>query len=54
MVWKARDLQTKDIVAIKKVIIHNENEGIPSTALREIALLMESKHENIVRYTFRG
>lgn len=27
----------------------NENEGIPSTALREISLLMELNHPNIVR-----
>ena len=39
----------KEIVAIKKMKIDLENEGIPSTALREITILRELKHPNIVR-----
>ena len=40
---------SKQIVAIKKMKIDLENEGIPSTALREITILRELKHPNIVR-----
>ena len=36
------------VVAIKKVKIEHCDEGIPSTALREIALLKELDHNNIV------
>ena len=35
-------------MAIKKVKIEHCDEGIPSTALREIALLKELDHPNIV------
>lgn len=37
------------MVAIKKVKIEHCDEGIPSTALREIALLRELDHESIVK-----
>lgn len=36
-------------VAIKKIKIEMENEGVPSTALREISLLQELNHSNIVK-----
>ena len=35
-------------MALKKVKIEHCDEGIPSTAIREIALLRELEHENIV------
>jgi len=35
-------------VALKKVRMGNEDEGVPSTALREIALLKEIQHPNTV------
>lgn len=38
-VYKARDKIKNTLVAIKKIKIHNEEEGIPSTALREISIL---------------
>ena len=38
-----------DIYAIKKIKMENENEGIPSTALREISILQCMAHENVVR-----
>lgn len=38
-----------DMVALKRITLENENEGVPVTALREIALLKELKHPNIVR-----
>lgn len=51
MVYKARDLTTKDqrIVALKKIRLEAEDEGVPSTAIREISLLKEMNDKNIVR-----
>lgn len=55
VVYLALDKKTNERVALKKMIIHvmadyqNENEGIPSTALREISLLMELTHPHIVK-----
>lgn len=48
VVYKARDLQTDEIVALKRIRLEVEDEGIPSTALREISLLRELSHRNIV------
>ena len=41
---------TGEIVALKKIRLEAEDEGIPGTALREIALLKELQHTNVVRY----
>ena len=49
VVYKAIDTHTKDIVALKKIRLENEEEGMPSTAMREISLLNELKHGNIVK-----
>lgn len=49
VVYKARDTQTGEIYALKKIKLETEQEGIPSTAIREIALLKELQHPNIVR-----
>ncbi|CAD8056911.1 unnamed protein product [Paramecium sonneborni] len=48
LVYKARDNQTGDIVALKKIRMDHEDEGVPSTAIREISLLKEVQHPNIV------
>jgi cyclin-dependent kinase len=48
-VYKARDTDTGEIYALKKIRLESEDEGIPSTAIREIALLKELQHPNIVR-----
>lgn len=63
VVWKARDLATTDIVALKQIKFHaaTDNyssattltssiwkEGFPVTALREINVLLALSHENIV------
>ena len=52
VVYKARDTVSKEIVALKKIRLENEDEGMPSTAMREISLLNELSHINIVRYRF--
>lgn len=48
VVYKAKDLWNDDYVALKRIKIEAENEGIPTTALREISLLRNLCHENIV------
>ena len=47
-VYKAKDLQMDEYVAMKKIKLDTEDEGIPSTALREISILRELDHPNIV------
>ena len=50
MVYKARDLtHPTRIVALKKIRLEAEDEGVPSTAIREISLLKEMQDPNIVR-----
>lgn len=39
---------TNETVALKKIRLEHEDEGIPSTAIREISLLKECNHKNIV------
>ena len=45
VVYKARDVSTNQIVALKKIRLEAEDEGVPSTAIREISLLKELKDE---------
>lgn len=52
VVYKARDIGTNQIVALKKIRLEAEDEGVPSTAIREISLLKELKDDNIVRYVY--
>lgn len=47
VVYKARDLQNNGkIVALKKIRLEDETEGVPSTAIREISLLKEVNDSN--------
>ncbi|ESK98352.1 cmgc cdk pitslre protein kinase [Moniliophthora roreri MCA 2997] len=48
VVFRARDKQTGDIVALKKLKLDEEKNGFPITALREINALMSCRHENVV------
>ena len=50
VVYKARDRITNETIALKKIRLEQEDEGVPSTAIREISLLKEMHHGNIVRY----
>lgn len=47
-VKKARHIVTGDEVALKKVTIHEEKDGMPITAIREIKLLKRLQHPSIV------
>ena len=46
--FPGRNLKTGEIVAMKKIRLESEDEGVPSTAIREISLLKELQHPNIV------
>lgn len=48
IVFRAKRKDTGELVAMKKIRIENEDEGIPSTAVREISILRELKHPNVV------
>ncbi|KAF8986034.1 serine/threonine protein kinase, CMGC, CDC2/CDK sub [Entomortierella lignicola] len=47
-VHKARRKGSGELLALKRILMHNENEGIPITALREIKILKRLRHDNIV------
>jgi len=47
-VYKATCTCTDTFVAMKKMKLDLEEEGVPSTAIREVALLKELSHENVV------
>ncbi|VDN09936.1 unnamed protein product [Dibothriocephalus latus] len=49
IVYRARDTITNEVVALKKVRMENEKDGIPISSLREITLLLSMKHPNIVQ-----
>jgi cyclin-dependent kinase len=49
IVYKAQDRQNNNIVALKRIRLDNEEEGVPCTAIREISLLKELKHQNIIQ-----
>lgn len=49
VVYKARSKATLELVALKKIRLPSNDEGLPGTAVREIALLKELQHPNIVR-----
>ncbi|KAL5699765.1 cyclin-dependent kinase [Ranunculus cassubicifolius] len=49
VVYKARDRVTNETLALKKIRLEQKDEGVPSTAIREISILKEMQHDNIVR-----
>jgi serine/threonine protein kinase len=48
-VLKAKCRQTGEFRALKHMKISNQDEGVPSTAIREIAILKQLSHRNIVQ-----
>ncbi|KAJ8930768.1 hypothetical protein NQ314_016402 [Rhamnusium bicolor] len=44
----SKDVQANELVALKKVRLENEKEGFPITAVREIKILRQLNHKNIV------
>lgn len=45
---KARDLRTGGLVALKRVRFERSREGVPVTSVRELRVLQQCKHPNIV------
>lgn len=49
VVYKARDIKNGNrLVALKKIRLEAEDEGVPSTAIREISLLKEMRDDCVV------
>ncbi len=46
---RARDTRNDEIVAMKKMRMEREKDGLPISGLREINLLLNIRHNNIVR-----
>lgn len=46
---RARDSQNGDIVALKRVRMDQEKDGLPISGLREIQILKQCNHKNIVK-----
>lgn len=49
VVYKAKDTSSGNVVALKRIRLDSEADGVPSTAIREISLLKELNHTNIVK-----
>jgi len=49
VVYRAKDNSTGEMVALKRIRLDSEADGVPSTAIREISLLKELDHLNIVK-----
>ncbi|KAG2422961.1 hypothetical protein HXX76_015632 [Chlamydomonas incerta] len=49
VVYRATELASGATVAVKEMRPDDSEEGVPSSALREIALLLELRHDNVVR-----
>ncbi|KAL8109520.1 hypothetical protein AgCh_025579 [Apium graveolens] len=45
VVYMARDRVTNETIALKKIRLEQEDEGVPSTVIREISLLKEMQQE---------
>lgn len=50
-VFKVYDKYKKQIIALKKIKLSDQDEGIPATTIREISLLRELSHPNIIQLT---
>ena len=50
-VYKARNLDTGQFVALKRIRMEGEKDGFPVTAMREIKLLQSLQHPNVLRLT---
>ena len=51
-VYRAREKATGKIVALKKTRLHEDQDGVPPTTLREVSILrMLSRDPHVVRYS---
>jgi cyclin-dependent kinase len=49
VVYKAQDKKSLELLALKKIRLEAEDEGIPSTAIRVFSFLNELQHEFLVK-----
>lgn len=49
VVYRAKDTSNSEIVALKRVRMDKDKEGLPISSLREVNLLSKLKHQNIVQ-----
>lgn len=49
-VYKGKYTKTDQLVAVKVIRINADDEGISSTTLREITILKNLNHDNIIKY----
>ncbi|XP_065187961.1 cyclin-dependent kinase 11B-like [Sycon ciliatum] len=49
VVFRGRERATGAIVALKRIKVEQERNGFPSTALREVSILLGLRHANIVQ-----
>ncbi|KAI7881732.1 kinase-like domain-containing protein [Mucor mucedo] len=47
-VYKARDNKSNGLVALKRILVDDEKEGVPIMVIREIKILKQLDHKNIV------
>lgn len=48
VVFKGKNKETGEIVAMKKIKLESDEEGIPTSAIREISVLKRMRHPNVV------
>jgi cyclin-dependent kinase 10 len=48
VVYRAKDLKSNKIVALKRVRMEEEKDGLPISSIREINILLNIRHKNIV------
>ncbi|KAG1670222.1 Cyclin-dependent kinase 10 [Nymphon striatum] len=49
IVYRARDTKSNEIVAMKKMRMEQEKDGVPVSTLRELNILLNLKHNNVVQ-----
>jgi cyclin-dependent kinase len=49
-VYKGRYTKSDQLVAVKVIRINADDEGVSSTTLREITILKNLDHPNIIKY----
>lgn len=48
VVHKGINTKTQEVIALKKIKLETQSEGVPSTTIREISVLREIDHKNVV------
>lgn len=46
---KGINIITNETIALKKIKLETQSEGVPSTTIREISVLREIDHKNVVK-----